>query len=121
MRASDYKRLNDRKAELVKIVLYEKDGTETVIDLDEHLHYIFSFTKTKSKEDGERFVPMEIIIRGNVDIVGEMFYQLGERNPSLIEHCARRAFAKSLEMLKAKGVDPTEEAFKIVPVVGGVQ
>jgi len=119
MRASDYKRLNDRKAELVKIVLYEKDGTQTEIDLDDNLHYIFTFTRAKAKED--RFVPLEIIIKGNVDVCGEMFYQLGESHPSLIEHCAKRAFQKSLEMLKAKGVDPIEEAFKIVPVVGGTQ
>jgi len=121
MRAPDYKKLNDRKAELVKIVLYEKDGTQTVIDLDDTLHYIFSFTKTKSNGDEDRFVPMEIIIKGNVDVCGEMFYQLGEAHPSLIEHCAKRAFQKSLEMLKAKGIDPVEEAFKIVPVVGGTQ
>jgi hypothetical protein len=119
MRASDYKQLNDRKAELVKIVLYEKDGTQTVIDLDDNLHYIFTFTKAKAKED--RFVPLEIIIKGNVDVCCEMFYQLGEAHPSLIEHCAKRAFQKSLEMLKAKGIDPEEEAFKVAPVVGGVQ
>jgi len=119
MRASDYKRLNDRKAELAKIILYEKDGRETVIDLDDNLHYIFTFTRTKAKED--RFVPMEILIKGDVDVVGEMFHQVGEAHQSLIEHCAKRAFKKSLEMLKAKGCDPEAEAFKIAPVVGGVQ
>jgi len=119
MRASDYKRLNDRKAELTKIILYEKDGRETVIDLDDNLHYIFTFTRAKAK--GDRYVPLEIIIKGNVDIVGEMFYQVGEAHPSLIEHCAKRAFQKSLEQLKAKGIDPGEEAFKIAPVVGGTQ
>jgi hypothetical protein len=119
MRASDYKKINDRKAELVKIVLYEKDGTQTVIDLDDTLHYIFTFTRTKAK--GDRFVPMEILIKGDVDVVGEMFHQVGEAHPSLIEHCAKRAFQKSLEMLKARGIDPEEEAFKVAPVVGGVQ
>lgn len=119
MRASDYKRLNDRKAELTRVVLYEKDGTETVIDLDDNIHYIFTFTRIKAKED--RFVPMEIIIKGNVDVASEMFYQLGEAHPSLIEHCAKRAFQKSLAMLKAKGIDPEEEAFKNARPVGGVQ
>jgi hypothetical protein len=119
MQATDYKKLNDRKAELTKIVLYEKDGTQTVIDLDEDLHYIFTFTKAKVKGDG--FAPMEIIIKGSVDIVGEMFYVIGEAHPSLIEHCAKRAFQKSLEMLKARGIDPIEEAFKNARPVGGTQ
>ena len=119
MRATDFKRLNDRPTELTRITLTEKDGTETVIDLDDNLHYLFTFTRAKAKED--RFVPLEIIIKGNVDVCGEMFYQLGEAHPSLIEHCAKRAFQKSLAMLKAKGVDPIEEAFKNAPVVGGEQ
>ena len=88
-------------------------------NLDDNLHHIFTFTKAKAKED--RFVPMEILIKGNVDVCGEMFYQLGEAHPSLIEHCARRAFQKSLEMQKAKGIDPVAEAFKNLPVVGGIQ
>ncbi len=119
MRASDYKKFNDRPTELTRITLTEKDGTETVIDLDDNLHYIFTFTRVKAKED--RFVPLEIIIKGNVDVCGEMFYQLGEAHPSLIEHCAKRALAKTLEQLKALGVDPGEEAFRNAPVAGGVQ
>jgi len=119
MRATDFKRLNNRPTELTRITLTEKNGTETVIDLDDTLHYIFTFTRAKANED--RFVPMEIIITGNVDVCGEMFYQLGEAHPSLIEHCAKRAFLKSLAMLKAKGIDPDGEAFKKAPVDGGVQ
>ncbi len=34
MRASDYKKITDKPTELIRITLTEKDGTETVIDLD---------------------------------------------------------------------------------------
>lgn len=119
MRETDFKRINDRPTELTRIVLIEKDGTEQIIDLDDDLHYIFTFTRAKAK--GGTCIPMEILIKGSVDICGEMFHQLGEAHPSLIEHCAKRAFQKSLEMLKAKGVDPLSEILKNLPGVGGNQ
>jgi hypothetical protein len=119
MRATDFKRLNERPTDLIRITLTEKDGSETIIHLDEDLHYFFVFSKADPKKD--RYVPLEILIKGDVDVVSEMFYQLGEAHPSLIEHCAKRALAKTLEQLKAKSVDPGEEAFKVAPVVGGIQ
>lgn len=119
MRATDFKRLNGRPTDLTRITLTEKDGSETIIHLDEDLHYFFVFTKADQKKGG--YVPVEILIKGDVDVVSEMFYQLGETHPSLIEHCAKRALVKTLEQLKAKGVDPGAEAFKNAPVAGGVQ
>lgn len=110
MRATDFKRLNGRPTGLTRITLHEEDGTKTEINLDEGLHYFFVFSKAEDSKEG-RFTPVEILIKGDLDIVSEMFYQLGETHPSLIEHCAKRAFEKIVEQLK----------FQNAPVVGGVQ
>jgi len=120
MRTTDFKRLNDRPTELTRITLTEKNGTETIINVSDNLHFILGFAKS-----GEDPAPMEILVCGDVDIVGEIYYQLGKNNPDLIKHCVRRATERTakkvMDEIKKSGIDPIGEALKKMPVVGGVQ
>jgi hypothetical protein len=116
MRAVDPK---DRPTGVVRITLTEADGSETIINVDEDVHYIFTFVRV-SKERGVE-IPAEILIKGSTNVCGELFYRIGIAHPQIIQHCRKRAIEKALEQLRAKGIDLGAEAFKNAPVVGGVQ
>lgn len=109
----------EEKTGVVRITLTEADGSEKVLEVSEDLHFIFGFAKASPGTISQ--IPMEINVKGFGLIVAEIFYQIGEQHPQLVEHCVRRLAQKVLEGLKAKGIDPGAEAFKNAPVVGGIQ
>lgn len=112
----------DKESRIVRITLDESDGSQTVINISEDLHYLLGFTKV-GKEEGKE-VPMEISVHGNQGVVGEIFFQIGEQHPELIHYCARRSAVelakKAVEELKKSGVDPMAEFLKNAPTKGGV-
>jgi hypothetical protein len=119
MRTTKVEKIAERETNVVRITLTEADGSETVINVDEDVHYIFAFVKVSLKRGVE--VPLETFIKGNTNVCGEMFYQIGEAHPEIIRHCRKRAIEKGLKELRAAGIDPDAEAFKNTPAVGGTQ
>jgi hypothetical protein len=116
MRAVDPK---DRPTGVTRITLLEEDGSEKVLDITEDLNFIFAFVT--AGPDGGKGLPLEFLVKGNENIVGEFFYQIGVTHPEIIRYCRKRAIEKALKELRAKGIDPGAEAFKNAPVAGGVQ
>lgn len=116
MRAVDPK---DRPTGVIRITLLEEDGSEKVLDITEDLHFIFAFVKVSEKRGVE--IPLETLIKGNTNVCGELFYQIGEAHPEIIRHCRKRAIEKGLKQFRAAGIDPGAEAFQNAPVVGGIQ
>ena len=116
MRAVDPK---DRPTGVTRITLLEEDGSEKILDITEDLHFIFAFVKVSEKIGDE--VPLEIFVKGNTNVCGELFYRVGVAHPEIIQYCRKRAIEAALEDLRAKGIDLGAEAFKNAPVVGGVQ
>ena len=101
-----------------RIILIEDDGSETVINVSDAIHYIIAFAKA-DPEKPEEGVAAEILVKGNGGIVAEMFYQVGEGHPDFIKHCIRRSTEKIAEVvmseIKKSGVDPVVEALKKMP------
>ena len=110
---------NDRPTDVARITLTEADGNETVINVDEDVHYILAFVKVSLKRGVE--IPAETLIKGNENVCGELFYRIGVEHPEIIRYCRKRLIEAELNELKAKGIDLAAEAFKNAPVVGGVQ
>lgn len=110
----DPKKVEDRVTGVTRITLLEADGSETVINVSEDLHFIFGFVKC-GKEGGVD-VPAELIVKGDVGIVGELFFQAGNQHPELIAHYVRRSTEmmakKVMEEIKRSGADPIGEALK---------
>ncbi len=108
---------SSKASEIKSITILEKDGSETVINITEDLHFIFGFTKV-GKEGGVD-LPMELIIHGNADIVGEIFFQAGNAHPELVRHCVRRSTEKIahtiIDEIKKSDIDPIAEALKKMP------
>lgn len=107
----------EKASEIKSITILEKDGSETVINITEDLHFIFGFTKV-GKEGGVD-LPMELMIHGNADVIGEIFFQTGNAHPDLIRYCVKRSTEKTahkiVEEIKKSGVDPIAEALKKMP------
>jgi hypothetical protein len=112
-------KISEKPVDIVRITLTNSDGTAQEINLTEDLHFLLGFV-TVGPEGGSD-VPVEFIVKGKVAVVGEIYYQAGRNHPELVAHCKRRDFEKSLEQLRAKGIDPISEAFRLLPVVGGNQ
>jgi hypothetical protein len=119
MRTTNFKRLTDRPTDLTRITLTTKDGDEQIVEIDDDLHYILAFIKVGPH--GGKDIPMEVIAKGSVPVVGELVFRLGERHPELLDHCARRMMEKNRAKLKAKGIDPGAKEFENAPGVGGTQ
>ena len=104
----------EAKTRLKRITLLEEDGSETVINVSDNVHYIVAFVNTDpALKEG---FPAEIMVGGEIDNVGELFFQLGNIHPDLIKHCVRRSTEKIantvLAEIKRSGVDPIGEALK---------
>ena len=110
---------NDGKNNVVRIALTNADGTEQSFDVSERFHFLLGFATCGP--NGGKGVPLEVIVKGSTTVIGEIFFRIGEEHPDLLDHCARKTIAKTLEKLKAKGIDPGAEAFKNARPVGGVQ
>jgi len=82
---------NDRPADIARIVLVAKDGTEERIEVSENSHVILGFAKCGP--DGGKGVPMDIIVMGTDVVVGEILFRITK----------------------------TVEALRNAPVAGGVQ
>jgi len=106
------------KTNVKRITLTEEDGSETVINVSDSLHFIFGFVNI----DGEKS-PMEILVYGSPDVLGETYYQIGNHHPDLIKHCIRRSTEllaeKVMDEVKKSGVDPIGEALKKMPTPPG--
>lgn len=106
------------KTNVKRITLTEEDGSETVINVSDSLHFIFGFVNI----DGED-PPMEILAYGSQDVIGEIYYQLGENHPGLIKHCVRRSTErlakKVMDEIGKSGIDPIGEALKKMPTPPG--
>ncbi|MGB7632032.1 MAG: hypothetical protein WBM29_13270 [Candidatus Deferrimicrobium sp.] len=116
MRAVDPK---DRPTGVTRITLLEEDGSEKVLDITEDRHFIFAFVKVSLKRGVE--IPAETLIKGNENVCGELFYQIGLAHPEIIQHCRKRAIEKGLKKLRAAGIDLGAETFENTPAVGGTQ
>lgn len=111
------KGLEQKKAWVTRITLLEDDGSETVINITDEIHFLFGFSKVSKA--GEPEIPMELIVVGDSGIIGEIYYQAGNLHPELIAHCVRRSTEamarKVLAEIKRSGVDPIGEALKKMP------
>jgi hypothetical protein len=112
-------KISEKPVDIVRITLTNSDGTAQEINLTDDLHFILGFVRVGP--EGGPDVPVETLIRGSINVVGEIYYQAGNSHPGLVAHCVRRDFEKTLERLTAKGIDPIDEAFRLLPVVGGNQ
>jgi len=106
-----------KPSEIKSITITEADGSETVINITDDLHFIFGFTKVGP--DGGVDVPMELLVHGSADVVGEIFFQAGNENPELVKHCVKRSTEKIahkiMDEIKRSGVDPIGEVLKKMP------
>ncbi len=122
METSNTQKIGERKTNITRITLLEEDGSETIINVTEDLHYFFGFMKV-SKEGGVG-VPMELLIKGDVGVCSEMFYQLGEAHPALVNYCAKKAAKKIIgivaDEMKKQGKNPMDEILKNMPGPEGV-
>lgn len=106
-----------------RITLLEADGSETVININDTIHFFLAFAKVNVEEtkEGSAF-PGEVLVSGNVNVLGEMFFQLGNQHPDLVRHCVKRSaeamIRKVSEEIKKSGIDPIEEALKKMPTPG---
>jgi hypothetical protein len=59
---------------------------------------------------------MELLVKGAVEVCGEILFQAGNRHPELIAHCVKRSTKqmamKVIDEIKKSGVDPIGEALK---------
>jgi len=103
---------------VTRITLLEADGSETVINVNDTIHFLLAFAKVDMEQPENNF-PGEVLVQGNVEVVGEMYYQIGNENPDLIKHCVRRSTEavarKIFAEIKKSGVDPIAEALKKMP------
>jgi hypothetical protein len=111
------KQVGEVKTGLKRITLLSDDGSETVVNVSDSIHYLVAFAQVgPSKEEGS---PAEVLVKGDVEIVGELYYQIGKSHPDLVRHCVRRStekVAKSIiDEIKRSGVDPIGEALKKMP------
>jgi hypothetical protein len=103
-----------------RISILEADGSETVINLTDSIHYFLAFAKVNVEDvkEGAGF-PGEVLVGGSVPVLGEMYFQLGEQHPELIAHCVKRSTEKIarkiFEEVKKSGIDPIAEALKKMP------
>lgn len=105
------------KTEVTRITLTEKDGSETIINVTPEIHFLLGFVKT-----GENKVPMEILVYGVPQVLGEIFYQMGNSHPELVKYCFRRDAEKvaakiveTIQKIEKSDVDPVAEALKKMP------
>jgi hypothetical protein len=105
---------------VTRITLLEADGSETVINITDAIHFFFAFAKVDVDgiKEGDGF-PGEVLVNGNPNVLGEMYFQLGNQHPDLVLHCVRRSTEKIahkiMEEIKKSGVDPIAEALKKMP------
>ena len=117
------KEVEQRKTKIARITILEQDGTETVINVSNAIHFIFGFAQADTtKPSPPEGCKMEVMASGSTEILGEIFYQIGNANPKLVHYCFSRdaegLVNKIVEKAKASGVDPLTEALKKMPVAG---
>jgi len=108
-----------KKTGIKRITILEEDDSETIINVSDDLHFFLGYIKVG--KDGGNSVPAEWIVKGDNDLIGELYYQMGEEHPDLLDICARRVMEKTWACLKARGIDPGAKEFENARPVGGTQ
>ena len=112
----------EEKTDVARIVLIERDGSETIINVTEDVHFIFGYAKASPGTISQ--IPMEISVKGVGIVVAEIFYQIGEQHPLFVAYCVSRESQKVLEKvtedMKAQGTDPLSEILKNLTPRGDV-
>ena len=118
MTIKNVRETGQKRTEIARITLLERDGSETVINVSEAIHFIFGFAKSdpnKPSPDND----MEIMVYGNEEVCGEMYFQMGQAYPPLINYCVMKAKEKMARAVIAEiaksGIDPIGEAMKTMP------
>ena len=122
MTIKNVRETGQKRTKIVRITILEQDGTETVVNASESVHFIFGFAQAdRDKPSNEN--PMEVMMTGDIEVLGEMFYQIGNANPELVHYCFRRdaeaVAEKIVKKMKESGTDPLDEVLKKMPVAGG--
>lgn len=115
MTIKNVRETGQKQTEIARITLLKRDGSETVINISESIHFIFGFAKSDPKQPSPDN-DMEIMVAGNEEICGEMYFQMGKAYPPLVDYCVRRAKEKIARAVIAEinrsGIDPIGEALK---------
>ena len=91
--------MTDKKSNVIRITLTQRDGGETVINVTKDLHYILAFIEVP--EGGGKGLPLEILVKGTVRVCGELFYRIGENHPELITFCAIRSLEQNKDEIQS--------------------
>ena len=115
MTIKNIRETGQRRTEITRITLLEKDGSETIINVSEAIHFIFGFAKSDPKKPSAEN-EMEIMVYGVEEILGEMYYQMGRQAPFLVNYCVGKAKENMAKVIvaeiKRSGIDPIGEAMK---------
>ena len=90
---SDAKVVKRGETNITRITLLEDDGSETIINVTDKIHFLFSYAQVDRKLTGVG-QPMEILIKGDPEVCGEMFYQMGRNHPRFIAYVALKALER---------------------------